>query len=124
MRLTPRQFLAALAFVLVVVGIETWRFPPEFLALAPLWCCVALLAGLTCLAAALRPRRFYIASSGACTCCACAARGFALVIEWVHASNDVEAGYVVGALTWWTLAMTIYLIWREYILPWSVGMQR
>lgn len=117
----PRRFLAALAVLLTVAGVETWRYPPQFLDLAPLWCAVALLAGFVCLLAAVHPRRFYVAASGATTCYACVARGFALAVQWLHADNAVESGYIVGACTWWMLSMAIYVTWREYILPWSIG---
>lgn len=108
----------------MVIGIQTFRYPPEFLALAPLWCAVAWIAGLSCAAAAVNPRRIYVATSGATLVTSSAARGFALVIEWLHADNAREAGFVVGALTWWIVAVLAFVVWREYVLPWSVGKDR
>lgn len=121
---SPRQLLGGLSFALVTIGVQTFRYPPEFLALAYLWCGVAILAGLSCAAAAIRPRRIYVALSGATIVTSSAARGFALVIEWLHASNTREAGFVVGALTWWMVALLAYIVWREYVLPWSLGRDR
>ena len=118
---TPRQLLAALAIAHIVIAVQTLRYPPDFLALTPLWCALAIAAGISCAAASIRPRRFYVATSGACLVTASAARGFALVIEWANAPTGAARGLLVGALTWWMVSLLGYVVWREYVLPWSLG---
>lgn len=121
---SPRQLLIVMSIVLVVVGVQTWRYPPDFLALAWLWCSLAVLAGVACAAAAVNPRRLYVAFSGAAVVTCSTARGLALCIEWAHAATDREAGFIVGALTWWLVALLGYITWREYVLPWAIARRR
>lgn len=117
---TPRQLLVAIAVALVVIGWQTFRFPPEYLALAPLWCAVSIVAGLACAAAAINPRRFYVATSGATVVCATSARALALVNEVLDRRGGVQAGYIVGASAWALIALLSFVTWREYVLPWSL----
>jgi hypothetical protein len=120
---SPRQLLAFIGAGLVGIGVETFRYPPSVLALSWLWASLAGLAGLTCIAAAARPRKLYVAASGAAVVTCCVARAFALTVQWTHADSDAEAGYIVLAITWLILAACVLIVWREYITPWAVGRQ-
>jgi hypothetical protein len=119
---TPRQLLAVLSVALVVIGGQTLRYPPDFLAFSELWSIVTIAAGVTCAAASVRPRRLYVATSGAFVVTSSAARGIALVVELFRDGHTGEAaGFVVGAITWGMVAILAFVTWREYVLPWSIG---
>lgn len=120
---TPRHLLVVLAVILFAIGMQTYRYPPDFLSFSDLWCALAIVASISCLAAALRPRRFYVAISGATVVTVAGARGIALALEVATESGSAEiaAGFVVGALIWSAAAMLSYVVWREFVLPWSIG---
>lgn len=119
---SPRQLLIGIAVALLVVAVQTWRYPPEFLAFVPLWIALALAGAVSCLVAARNPSRSAVSVSGALVVTASAARGFGLVLDWIRGAEDTsEAGFIVGAVAWWMVALLAYISWREYVLPWSVG---
>lgn len=118
---TPRQLLVALALGLAVIAGETWHYPPDYLTFSKVWSATAFLAALTCLAAAIRPRRIFVAISGATVVTSSAARGLALVIELVEKGHtDAQPPFIVGATGWAMIALLAFVVWREYVLPWSV----
>lgn len=119
---TPRQLLAVLAVALFVIGVQTLMYRPDFLAFSPVWSATTLLAAISCAAAAVKPRRIYVAISGATVVTSSCARGLALVIELLRV-NHVGPGapLVVAAITWAIVALLAYITWREYVLPWSIA---
>lgn len=118
---TPRQLLAVLAAALVAIGVQTLMYAPEFLAFSPVWNATTLLAGASCAAAAVKPRRIFVAISGATVVTSSCARGLALVIEVVRPDHvGPGAPLVVGATTWAIVALLAFVTWREYVLPWSI----
>lgn len=122
---SPRQLLIFLSVGLAVVAVQTWRYPPDFLAFLELWIVLAGVASVSCAVAAWIPTRFVVALSGTTVVTAAAARGFGLIVEFIRGARpSQEAGFIVGALTWWIVAGLAYIAWREYILPWAVGREK
>jgi len=121
---TPRQLLAALAIALAVIGIQTLIYRPSFLAFWPVWSATTFLASFSCLAAAVSPRRLYVALSGATVVTSSAARCLAFVIELLRVGdNGASAPLVVASTTWAIVALLSYVVWREYVLPWSITIE-
>lgn len=120
---TPRQLLVVLGVILFAIGVQTYRYPPDFLTFSDLWCALAILASISCLLAAIRPRRLYVATSGATVVTVAGGRGIALALEVATeaGSAEIAAGFIVGALIWSVAAMLSYVVWREFVLPWSIG---
>lgn len=119
---TPRQLLVALSVALVVIGVQTLMYRPDFLAFSPVWSATTLLAGASCAAAAVRPRRLYVAVSGATVVTSSTVRGLALLIELLRDDHvGASAPLVVASITWAIVALLAYITWREYVLPWSVA---
>lgn len=120
----PRQLLSVLAVALVVIGIQTLLYRPDFLAYSWAWSATTILAGISCAAASVRPRRIYVAVSGATVVTSSCARGLALVIELLREGHvGPGAPLVVASITWAIVALLAYLVWREYVLPWSVAFE-
>ena len=118
----PRQLLSVLAVALVVIGVQTLMYPPEFLAFSAVWSATTLLAASSCAAAAVRPRRLAIALSGATVVTSSCARGLALVVELVREDHvGASAPLVVAAATWGMVALLAFAVWHEFFLPWSIA---
>jgi len=119
---SPRQLLAVLSIALGVIGVQTLMYRPDFLAFSPLWSACTLVASITCAAAAVRPRRIYVAVSGAAVVASSCARGLALVIELLRADHvGPGAPLVVASITWAIVALLAFVTWHEYVLPWSIA---
>ena len=119
---TPRQLLAVLSIALAVIGVQTLMYRPDFLAFSPVWSATTLLAAISCAAAAVKPRRIYVAISGATVVTSSCARGLALVVELLRVNHvGPNAPLVVGAIAWGIVALLAYITWREYVLPWSIA---
>lgn len=122
---SPRQLLAGLSIALLVVAVQTWRYPPDFLAFLNLWIGLALVASASCAVCAVRPTRTAVAISGTTVVTASAARGFGLVLDWLRGTTGTtDPGFIVGAVAWWMVALLAYIAWREYILPWAIARDR
>lgn len=117
---TPRQLLVAVAIALLVIAWHTFRFPPDYLAFSAVWSAVSAIAGFSCAAAAIYPRRLWIAASGAFVVCATAARSIANLFEIPDRVASAQAGYVVASAAWALIAILSFVVWREYVLPWSI----
>lgn len=119
---TPRQLLALLSIALGVIAVQTFLYRPEFLAFSPVWSSTTLLAGISCAAAAVRPRRLYVAVSGATVVTSSCARGLALLVELIREGHaGPGAPLIVAACTWGIVALLGFVVWREYVLPWSIA---
>lgn len=122
---SPRQLLAALSIALAVIGVQTLISRPSFLPFWPVWSATMLLASCSCLAVAVNPRRLYIALSGATVVTSSAARGLAFVIKIILLDDHAaSAPLVVAATTWAIVALLSFVVWREYVLPWSITIGR
>lgn len=124
---TPRQLLVVSACSMLVIGWQTLRYPPDYLAFADLWAALGLLAGLVCAWCAWHPSRVLVTTSGAVLSAICAGRAIAIVRELVtrdFAADELQASFVIAAATWTLVAALFYISWREYVIPWSIGERR
>lgn len=107
-----------------VVGSQTLRYPPGFLAFPYLWAAVSVVAGALCVVCSVRPTRWRVASSGAFLVTATFSRSLAIAGEVVagHFPNpENQAAFVVGGTVWALVSVMILVLWREYVVPWSIG---
>lgn len=120
----PRHLLVMIALTMAVVGSQTFRYPPEFLAYPHVWALLAFVASALSLTCALVPFRPVIASSGAILVTLTLARSFAILAEVVAGdfkTKEAAASFVIGGTVWSLVAVLIFVVWREYIIPWSLG---
>ncbi len=121
---TPRQLLVAIAATMFVVGWQTFAYPPDFLAFSALWATVACVAGATCAACAIHPARVLVAGSGAVLVTIASGRALAIGAE-IYAggfpSAESRASFIIAGIVWLLVAVLFYVVWREYVIPWSIG---
>lgn len=119
---TPRQLLAVLSVALAAIGVQTMFYPPQFLAFLNVWSATTIAAGISCAAAAIRPRRIWVAISGALVVTASCARGLALLAEYVNDGPEGPgAPLLVASITWAIVGLLAFEVWHEYVLPWSLA---
>ena len=122
--MTPRQLLVLSALVMLIVGSQTAQYPPDFLAFPYLWVAASFLASLTCLVCAIRPTRVLVALSGATLVTISGARSLAIageVIAGNFVSAQAQASFIIAASTWGLISVLFLVVWREYVVPWSIG---
>ena len=121
---SPRQLLLVSALAMTLVGWQTFRYPPNYLALAPVWGSLAFLAGLVCAWCAWRPTRLLTTLSGAVLSTISVGRALALGRELLardFPAGELEASFVIAFVTWLLVAILFYVSWREYVVPWAIG---
>lgn len=124
---SPRQLLLLSAVAMTVIGWQTFRYPPSYLAFADLWGVLAVAGGISCALCAWHPRRLLSTSSGAVLCAICAGRSIAIVRELFSrdfSAAELEASFVIAAVTWLLVAALYYVAWREYVVPWAISERR
>lgn len=117
---TPRQLLAAIAATMFVVGWQTFVYPPDYLAFSTLWATVATIAGVACAACAIHPLRVLVAGSGAVLVTISVGRALVIAAE-VYAGAESRASFIIAGIVWLLVAVLFYVVWREYVIPWSIG---
>lgn len=121
---TPRQLLAVIAVTMSIVGWQTFAYPPDFLAFSVVWASAAVAAGITCALCSIRPRRFLVAASGAILVTIAAGRALAIASEVFSdrfPSREARASFIIAGIVWLLVAVLTYVVWREYVIPWSIG---
>jgi hypothetical protein len=122
---SPRQLLVGCSVAMFVVAWYTHQLPDRFLAWTGLWTVLAVVAGVACLAAAVRPCRALTSLSGATLITVSLGRAAALAVAWHHEPRDPwDAEYAVSIAKWLVIAWLTYIVWREYVMPWSIAWSR
>ena len=117
---TPRLFLLLVGVLFVMVGVETWLYPADFLTLSPVWAVIALVTAGGCLHAACRPSRFVITSAGALVEAAAFGRAVANAVEVLHRGDDIP-GRLVAASMWTLIGLLALVAWHHFVTPWSAA---
>ncbi len=123
---TPRQLLVLFAVAMTIVGVETFEYPPSYLTFAWLWATLALVAGAVCAWTAVRPRRFLVSLSGSILVTISAGRAIAIVLEILGRNfpgGETGASFLIAATIWTLVSVLSFVVWREYVLPWSIGLR-
>lgn len=121
----PRTILAVIAVQSTVVGWQTARYTPEWLAYAPVWVVGACIAGLLCAACSLFPSRFLVAASGAVVIVVAVSRGAALLTQVMVSTGrptEAMASFVIGTCTWLGFGYLFTIVWLLIVIPWSRGL--
>lgn len=121
---TPRQLLVVIAVTMFVVGWQTFAYPPDFLAFSAVWASAAVAAGITCALCSIRPLRVLVAGSGAILVTIAAGRALAIAAEVMSdqfPSREARASFIIAGAVWVLVAVMFYVVWREYVIPWSIG---
>jgi hypothetical protein len=119
----PRLVLLVVGWAMALVGWQTAKYHPAYLALAPFWAILAFAAAAACVFAAVHPHRAWVALSGSTLVCSAAGRAIGILGQLGSGgvAAEQQPSFVVASLTWGLIALLSYLVWAEYILPWSVG---
>lgn len=116
----PRFLLAVLAVLMAIVTMQTFRYPPDYLAHPTWWALVVAVGACTCACAAWRPQRLTISASGTAVIGASVLRGIAnamSITDQLRAQD--RASLTVAACLWFTIAILTYHTWVAFLLPWA-----
>lgn len=121
--LRPRAVLVVTTAVMALVAVQTFTYPPSYLALASLWGALAAIASVSCLAAAVHPRRMWVVTAGAALVVSALGRSLGILgqLGTGGVSHEQQASFLIAATTWANSAMLFYVTWVTYILPWGVA---
>lgn len=120
----PRHLLILIAVAMIVVGTQTAKYPPAYLAFPGLWTALAFAAGAICLLCVIFPWRAFVALSGALLVTICAGRSAAIGGEvWSGGlpTPEAQASFIIGGTVWLLIAVLLLVAWREYVIPWTIG---
>lgn len=122
----PRLVLLTVGWAMAIVGVQTARYHPSYLALSPLWAALAFAAAAACVFAAAHPHKGWVALSGSTLVCSAGGRAVGILGQLGSGGVAVEQrpSFVIAAVTWGLIGFLAYVVWSEYILPWSIGGRR
>lgn len=122
-RPAPRITLSAITLIFGAVAHLTTFYSPSYLAYAPVWATGASLAALSCLIVQIVPSRFNVAMAGAISVGASVSRSVAFIVEAIGSSfisREQFASFILAAVMWAGMALMLYTVFIEVILPWSI----
>jgi hypothetical protein len=120
--LHPRAILGTVAALYVVTGWQTTRYTPAWLAWAPLWAALALVAGTVAAAAVVYPARLAVVVSGSAGVVAAMARTLAITREVIvdpPPTTDALASFVIAGACWLAVAVLLWTAYTAVLVPWS-----
>jgi hypothetical protein len=124
--LHPRLVLLVVGWSMALVGWQTAEYHPSYLALSPLWALLAFASAATCVAAAAHPHKSWVALSGSTLVCSAGGRSVGLLGQLGSGgvAAEQQPSFVVAAIVWALVAFLGYVVWSQYVLPWSIGGRR
>ncbi len=125
--LHPRALLGSFVVLYAVVGWQTSRYSPAWLAFPYLWTGLAGVASVSSLVALLRPSRLAMSTAGASVVVAAFARGLAIFRELLvdpPSAGDAVASFTIACASWFALALLAWQAFTTALVPWCAVAHR
>lgn len=111
--------MVAVALVYGAVGIITFNYPPEYLALSPVWAGVHILGSATTALFLASRCKWLAVLSGALVIGAALFRAAAIFVEVgagagsaiVGSNEPLRSSFVIAGLTWSLIALLLWAVW-------------